>query len=58
MFFNISTKGAFPSAKIPKNGSKRYLMFGPKHVSVTMRWDDVRSPGDENVSQCFLNRYK
>ena len=33
-------------------------MFGPKHVSVTVRWDDGRSPGDENVSQCFLNRYK
>ena len=58
MFFNISTKGAFPSAKIPKKGFKRYLMFGPKHVSVTVRWDDGRSPGDENVSQCFLNRYK
>ena len=30
-----------------KNGSKRYLMFGPNHILVTLRWNDGHSPGYE-----------
>ena len=26
--------------KFTKNGSERYLMFGPNHILVTLRWDD------------------
>ena len=33
-------------------------MFGPNHILVTLRWRDGRSPGQENVSRWFLNRYK
>ena len=33
-------------------------MFGSNHILVTLRWDDGRSPGHENVSPWFLKRYK
>ena len=32
-----------------KNGPKRYLMFGPNHILVTLSWDDGLSPSHENV---------
>ena len=44
--------------KSEKNGSERYLMFGPNHILVTSRWDDGRSSGHKNVCQWFLDRYK
>ena len=44
--------------KSANNGSEKYLMFGPNHISVTLRWDDGRSPGHENVCWWYLNRYK
>ena len=44
--------------KSAKKGSERYLMFEPNHILVTLRWDEGRHPGHENVYQWFLNRYK
>ena len=44
--------------KSSKNVSERYLMFGPNHIFVTLRWDDRRPPGHENVCRWFLSRYK
>ena len=44
--------------KPAKQGSKRYLMFGPNHNLVTLIWNDGRFPGDENVCRWFLNRCK
>ena len=41
-----------------KKDSERYSMFGSNHILVTLRWDDGRSPGHENVCQWLLNRYK
>ena len=35
--------------------SQRYLMFGPNHILVTLRWDDGRSPGHENICQWHLS---
>ena len=29
--------------KSAKKGSKRYLMSGPNHILVILRWDDGRS---------------
>ena len=40
--------------KFGKNGPERYLIFGPNHISVTLRWDDGRSAGHENVCRCFF----
>ena len=37
--------------KTPKKGSERYLMFGQNHILATLRWDDGRSPDQENVCQ-------
>ena len=42
--------------KSAKKGSKRYLMFGPNHILLILRWDDGRSPGHKNVCRWFLNR--
>ena len=33
--------------KSAKKGSERYLMFGPNHILLILRWDDGRSPGQE-----------
>ena len=44
--------------KSAKKGSKRYLMYGPNYILLTLMWDDGRSPGHENVSRWFLNRSK
>ena len=33
-------------------------MFGRNHTLVTLRWDNGRYPGHENVCRGFLNRYK
>ena len=44
--------------KSAKKGSERYLMFGPNHILVTLRWDDGRCPGQENICRWFLNGYK
>ena len=33
--------------KIGKKGSERYVMLGPNHILVTLRWDDQHSPGHE-----------
>ena len=56
----IYDKEEMPSRqqKSAKKGSERYLMFGPNHILVTLRWDDGLSPGHENVCWWFLNRYK
>ena len=35
--------------KSAEKGSERYLMFGPNHILVTLRWEDGRSPGHENA---------
>ena len=40
--------------KSTKKGSERYLMFGPNQILVTLRWDDGRSPGHENVLSVVL----
>ena len=37
--------------KSAKKDSVRYLTFGLNHTLVTLRWDDERSPGHENVSR-------
>ena len=44
--------------KSAKKGSERYLMTGPNHILVTLRWDDRRYPGHEHVRRWFLSRYK
>ena len=44
--------------KSAKKGSEKYLMFGPNHILVTLRWDGGRSPGHKYVYRWFLNRYK
>ena len=38
-----------PQQKSAKNGPERYLILGPNHILVTLRWDDGRSPGYENA---------
>ena len=43
--------------KSAKKDLERYLMFGPNHILVTLRWDDGRFPGHENVCR-WLNIYK
>ena len=53
----IITRDAFQAAKIRKEGFRKYVMFGPNHILVTLRWDEGRSPGQENVCRWFLNRY-
>ena len=40
--------------KSAKNGPERYLIFGPNHILVTLRWDDGRSAGHENVCRRFF----
>ena len=40
--------------KSVKKDSERYLIIGPTHILVTLRWDDRRSPGHENVCQWLL----
>ena len=32
-------------------------MFRPNPILVTLMWNELRSPGHENVCQWFLNRY-
>ena len=44
--------------KSAKKGFERYLMFRPNHILLTLRWDDGRSPGHENVCRWFLNGCK
>ena len=44
--------------KSAKKDSERYLMFGPNHVLVTLRWDGGRPPGHENVCRWFLKKCK
>ena len=44
--------------KSAKKVSNRYLMFGPNHVLVTLRWDDGSSPGHKDACWWFLNKYK
>ena len=46
-----NSKQEMPSwqQKSTKKGSKRYIMFGPNHILITLRWNDRRSPGHENV---------
>ena len=41
-----------------EKGFERYLMFGPNHILVTLRWDVGRSLGHENVCRRFLNPSK
>ena len=36
---------------LAENGPERYLMFGPNHILVTLKWNDGHRPGHENVSQ-------
>ena len=55
-FDHKNNKICFPDSKnkqwrVPKG----YLMFGPNHILVTLRWDDERSPGHGNVCRWFLN---
>ena len=40
--------------KSAKNGPERYLIFGPNHILVTLRWDDGRSAGHESVCRRFF----
>ena len=56
----ITRKQEMPSLpqKSPKKGSERYLMLGPSHILVNLRWDDGRSSGHENICQWFLDTYK
>ena len=42
--------------KSAKKGSRRYLMFGPNRILVTLPWKEGRSPGHKNVCRRFLNR--
>ena len=56
----INNKRCLPpsaAVKIRKESSKKYLMFGPNRILVTLRWDDGRYPGheNENVFWLFLN---
>ena len=44
--------------KSANKGSERYLMFGPNHIFVALRWDGGRFLGHENVFRWFLNSYK
>ena len=44
--------------KSAKKGSESYLMFGPNHILLSMRWNDGRSPGHEKVCRWFLYKYK
>ena len=44
--------------KFTKKDSKRYLMFGPNNILLTLRWNDGCFPGHENVCRLFLNRCK
>ena len=41
--------------KPAKKDCKRYLMFGLNHILVTLRWDNGRFPGHENVSWWLLS---
>ena len=34
--------------KSAKKGSEKYLMLGPSHIFVTLRWDEESFPGHEN----------
>ena len=43
--------------KSAKKGSKRYLMFGPNHILITLRWDNGRSPGHKNFCYLFIYFY-
>ena len=56
--FHSTLQQEMPSQqqKSAKKGFEWYLMFGPNHILVTLRWDGGRSPGHENVSRWFLNR--
>ena len=40
--------------KSAKNCPERYLIFGPNHILMTLRWDERRSPGYENVCMWFF----
>ena len=40
--------------KSAKNGPERYLIFGPNHILVTLRWDNGRSAGHENACWLFF----
>ena len=44
--------------KSGNQGSERYLMSGPSHILLTLRWDDGLFPGHENVCRWYLNNYK
>ena len=38
-----------PGASFQYETRDGYSMFGLNHISVTLRWDDDRSPGHKNV---------
>ena len=44
--------------KSAKNGPERYLIFGPNHILVTLRWNDGRSADHENVCWRFFSFFK
>ena len=48
----------FRQQKSAKKDSERYLMFGPNHILVTLRWDDGRCLGHKNACRWFLSRYQ
>ena len=45
-----------PQKKSSTNGPKRYLIFEPNHILVTLIWDDRRFPGHANVCRCFFSK--
>ena len=57
---HLNSKQKIPSRQqnSAKKGSERYLMFGPNHILLTLRWDDGHSRSHENACQWFLNRLK
>ena len=54
----FKTKQEMPSRqqKSSKNGSEKYLMFGPNHILIALIWDEGRSPGHQIVCRWLSNR--
>ena len=51
---NNKTRDTFPAAKIRKEGSKMYLLNGPDLILIILRFDDGRSPDQENDRRWFF----
>ena len=52
------TRDPFPAAKIRKERFGKIFNVWTKSHLLTLRWDNRRSAGHENVYRWFLNRYK